>query len=50
MLKERVTDSDIAIIVSKITGIPVDTMLSSEREKLLSMEDKLNKRLSKLNI
>ncbi len=43
LIKERVTDSDIAVIVSKITGIPVDTMLSSEREKLLSMETNLNK-------
>lgn len=41
LLRERVTDSDIAIIVSKVTGIPVDSMLSSEKEKLLSMEKKL---------
>jgi ATP-dependent Clp protease ATP-binding subunit ClpB len=41
MLKEMVTESDIAIIISKITGIPIDKMLSSEREKLLTMEDKL---------
>jgi ATP-dependent Clp protease ATP-binding subunit ClpB len=39
--KEVVSENDIAIIISKITGIPVDTMLSSEREKLLAMEDKL---------
>ena len=39
--KEVVTENDIAIIISKITGIPLDTMLSSEREKLLVMEDKL---------
>ncbi len=43
LLKERVTDSDIAVIVSKITAIPVDTMLSSEKEKLLKMETVLNK-------
>ncbi|UCM86150.1 MAG: ATP-dependent chaperone ClpB [Rickettsia endosymbiont of Culicoides impunctatus] len=39
--KEVVSENDIAIIISKITGIPIDTMLSSEREKLLAMEDKL---------
>jgi ATP-dependent Clp protease ATP-binding subunit ClpB len=43
LFKERVTDSDIAIIVSKITGIPVDTMLTSEKDKLLAMEDHLMK-------
>ena len=42
-LRERVTDSDIAVIVSKITGIPVDTMLASEKDKLLKMEEYLNK-------
>lgn len=43
LLKENVTDNDIAIIVSKITGIPAQNMLSSEREKLLAMEDVLRK-------
>jgi ATP-dependent Clp protease ATP-binding subunit ClpB len=43
LFKERVTDSDIAIIVSKITGIPVDTMLASEKDKLLTMENQLTK-------
>ncbi|MGI4775752.1 MAG: AAA family ATPase, partial [Janthinobacterium lividum] len=41
MLKETLNDSDIAVIVSKITGIPIDKMLSSERDKLLAMEEKL---------
>ena len=41
LLKERVTEQDIAIVVSKITGIPVDSMLSSEKDKLLIMEEKL---------
>lgn len=41
LLKEVVTDADIALIVSRITGIPTDKMLSSEKEKLLKMEDKL---------
>lgn len=41
LIKERVTEQDIAIVVSKITGIPVDSMLSSEKDKLLIMEEKL---------
>ena len=43
LLKERVTEQDIATLVSKITGIPVDNMLSSEREKLLTLEKNLGK-------
>ncbi|NIA71880.1 ATP-dependent chaperone ClpB [Pelagibius litoralis] len=41
MLNEEVTDSDIASVVSRWTGIPVDKMLEGEREKLLSMEGAL---------
>jgi ATP-dependent Clp protease ATP-binding subunit ClpB len=41
MLKEEVTDNDIAAVVSRWTGIPVDRMLEGEREKLLHMEDSL---------
>jgi len=41
LLKERVTEEDIAAMVSKITGIPIDSMLSSERDKLLVMEKEL---------
>jgi len=41
LLKERVTEQDIAAMVSRITGIPIDSMLSSERDKLLVMEQKL---------
>ncbi|MFP3012855.1 MAG: ATP-dependent chaperone ClpB [Rickettsia sp.] len=41
LLKEVVSESDIASIISRITGIPIDTMLSSERERLLVMEQKL---------
>jgi ATP-dependent Clp protease ATP-binding subunit ClpB len=41
MIKEMVTDADIALIVSRITGIPMDKMLSSERQKLLQMEASL---------
>ncbi|MEG8230369.1 ATP-dependent chaperone ClpB [Candidatus Rickettsia tasmanensis] len=41
LLKEIVSESDIASIISRITGIPIDTMLSSERERLLVIEQKL---------
>ena len=45
MLKEAVTDEDIAAIVSRWTGIPVEKMLEGEREKLLHMEEQLKKRV-----
>ncbi len=41
MLKEAVSDADIAGVVSRWTGIPVDKMLAGERDKLLHMEDGL---------
>lgn len=43
MIKEEVTSSDIAEVVSRWTGIPVSNMLAGEREKLLSMENALHK-------
>lgn len=45
MINEEVTDNDIAAVVSKWTGIPVDKMLEGERVKLLQMEDKLKQRV-----
>ncbi|HUL07680.1 MAG TPA: ATP-dependent chaperone ClpB [Candidatus Acidoferrum sp.] len=45
MLNEVVTDQDIAGVVSRWTGIPVDKMLEGEREKLLHMEDGLRARV-----
>ena len=45
MLKEEVTESDIAGVVSRWTGIPVDRMLEGQREKLLQMEDSLHSRV-----
>ena len=45
MLDEEVTDSDIAAVVSRWTGIPVDKMLEGEREKLLRMEQVLGDRV-----
>ncbi|MEX2453849.1 MAG: ATP-dependent chaperone ClpB [Rhodospirillaceae bacterium] len=45
MVDEEVTDSHIAGVVSRWTGIPVDKMLEGEREKLLAMEDKLGARV-----
>ncbi len=44
-IKEQVTDQDIAGVVSRWTGIPVDKMLEGEREKLLSMEEALKTRV-----
>ncbi len=38
MLREEVTDQDIAAVVSRWTGIPVERMMEGEREKLLNME------------
>ena len=45
MINEEVDAEEIADAVSKWTGIPVSRMLKSEREKLLSLEDELHKRL-----
>lgn len=45
MLKEEVEEEDIAEVVAKWTGIPVSRMLEGEREKLLTMEDRLQKRV-----
>ncbi len=45
MSKEEVTDADIASVVSRWTGIPVDRMMEGEREKLLQMEEKLKTRV-----
>jgi ATP-dependent Clp protease ATP-binding subunit ClpB len=45
MLEEAVTEEHIAAVVSRWTGIPVDKMLSSERDKLLRMEDALRRRV-----
>ncbi|HEX4736642.1 MAG TPA: ATP-dependent chaperone ClpB [Allosphingosinicella sp.] len=45
MLREEVTSEDIAGVVSRWTGIPVDRMLEGEREKLLQMEQQLGKRV-----
>ena len=45
MLKEEVTADDIADVVSRWTGIPVSRMQTSEREKLLHLEEELHKRV-----
>ena len=42
---ETVTEEDIAHVVSKRTGIPVDKMLTGEKEKLLKMEEYLSRRV-----
>ncbi|MGD8177239.1 ATP-dependent chaperone ClpB [Marinimicrobium sp. ARAG 43.8] len=45
LLRNRVTDEEIAEVVSKWTGIPVSKMLEGEREKLLRMEEALHRRV-----
>jgi ATP-dependent Clp protease ATP-binding subunit ClpB len=45
LLKEEVDAEDIAESVAKSTGIPVNKMLQSEKEKLLNLEDELHKRV-----
>ncbi len=45
LLREQVTDGDIAEIVARWTGIPVNRLLESERQKLLNLETLLHKRV-----
>jgi ATP-dependent Clp protease ATP-binding subunit ClpB len=45
MLREEVTDQDIAGVVSRWTGVPVERMMEGEREKLLSMEAAIGARV-----
>ena len=45
MLREEVTESDVAEIISKWTGIPVESLAATEREKLLNLADELRKRV-----
>jgi len=45
LLREEVTEEDIAAVVSRWTGIPIDKMLEGERDKLLQMESIIGKRV-----
>ena len=45
LLREEVTESDIAEIISKWTGIPISKLVASEMQKLLHLEDELHKRV-----
>ncbi|MBE9125694.1 MULTISPECIES: ATP-dependent chaperone ClpB [unclassified Coleofasciculus] len=45
LLREEVTESDIAEIISKWTGIPISKLVESEKEKLLHLEDELHQRV-----
>jgi ATP-dependent Clp protease ATP-binding subunit ClpB len=45
MLKEEVDDEDVAEVVSRWTGIPVTRMLEGERDKLVRMEERLQRRV-----
>jgi len=45
LLRNRVTDEEVAEVVSKWTGVPVNRMLEGERERLLRMEDAIHSRV-----
>ncbi len=45
LLREEVTEADIAEIISKWTGIPISKLVESEKEKLLLLEDELHRRV-----
>ena len=45
LLRNKVTDEEVAEVVSKWTGIPISKMLESEKEKLLQMEEAIGKRV-----
>lgn len=45
LLREEVTESDIAEVISKWTGIPISKLVESEKEKLLNLEDELHERV-----
>jgi ATP-dependent Clp protease ATP-binding subunit ClpB len=45
LLREEVTEADIAEIISKWTGIPLNKLVETEREKLLHLEDELHQRV-----
>ncbi|MBB3764572.1 ATP-dependent chaperone ClpB [Sphingomicrobium lutaoense] len=45
MLREEVTDEDIASVVSRWTGVPVEKMMEGERDKLINMEKLIGKRV-----
>lgn len=45
MLREEVTEADIADVIAKWTGIPVTKLVASERSKLLGLEDELHQRV-----
>src|SRR5436309_11898143 len=45
MVKEEVDEDDVAAVVARWTGIPVDRLLEGEREKLIHMEERLHRRV-----
>lgn len=45
LLREEVTEADIAEVISKWTGIPISKLVESEKEKLLHLEDELHNRV-----
>jgi ATP-dependent Clp protease ATP-binding subunit ClpB len=45
LLREEVTEADIAEVISKWTGIPISKLVETEKEKLLNLEDELHRRV-----
>jgi len=45
LIKEEVTEEDIALVVARWTGVPVSRLLETESERLLQLEDELHKRV-----
>ncbi len=45
LIKEEVTESDVAAVVARWTGVPVERLLETEAERLLHLEDELHKRV-----
>ena len=45
LLRNKVTDEEIAVVVSRATGIPVSKMLEGDKQKLLRMEEALHQRV-----
>jgi ATP-dependent Clp protease ATP-binding subunit ClpB len=45
LIKESITESDIAFVISKVTGIPVEKMLAAEKQKYLNIDKELSKKV-----
>jgi ATP-dependent Clp protease ATP-binding subunit ClpB len=45
LIKESITEADIALVISKVTGIPVEKMLAAEKQKYLNIDKELSKKV-----